>query len=125
MTPTMSDIADSAGVDAVARTLRSLAHPTRVRALIQYKTAELSPTELCARLADPEITLSTLAYHVRSLADGGLIHLTGATPRRGAMEHHYSLTALGEAAIAAVEAMVPAVTRADRTTSRQGRRLEL
>jgi DNA-binding HxlR family transcriptional regulator len=119
----MTDEPGLTGPYAVARLLSCLAHPTRVRALNEFKTAELSPTELRARIADPKISLATLSYHVRALAAGGLIQLTGMTPRRGAMEHHYSLTALGAATLAAMEALGPAITQADRGSRRGPRRL--
>jgi DNA-binding transcriptional ArsR family regulator len=110
--------------DAIAQLLRSVAHPTRVRALLELQRAELSPTEMKPRLADPELTLPTLAYHVRTLADGGLIELTGATPRRGAMEHHYALTSLGEAMVAALQQLSASGLPVISPRPRQGRRLD-
>jgi DNA-binding transcriptional ArsR family regulator len=111
--------------ETIASVLRSLAHPTRVRALFEYRSGELSPTQLADRLGDPAVPLPTLAYHVRHLADAGLIRLTGATPSRGAMEHHYSLTPLGQAAVAALDAIAPSIEEAGPTQRSQGRRLEL
>jgi DNA-binding transcriptional ArsR family regulator len=102
---------------AISALLRSIAHPTRLRALAEFQYAELSPTELRPRLDDPQLSLATLAYHVRTLADGGLIELTGATPRRGAMEHHYSLTAVGELVLAAIESLAAADPSRDGTAS--------
>jgi DNA-binding transcriptional ArsR family regulator len=99
--------------EAVSDALKALAHATRVRALLELQGAELSPTEISRRLADPKVSLATLAYHVRGLADAALIELTGATPRRGAMEHHYSLTPLGEAAVAALHLVAASIEQLD------------
>lgn len=110
---------------AIAKVLRSLGHHTRVRALLELRHEALSPTELKRRLADPELSLPTLAYHVRTLADGGLIRLAAATPRRGAMEHHYALTPVGHAMIVALEAVSESGLPPTSIAARQGKRLDL
>jgi DNA-binding transcriptional ArsR family regulator len=110
---------------AMAKVLRSLAHPTRVRALLELQHAALSPTELKPRLADPELSLPTLAYHVRTLADGGLIRLAAATPRRGAMEHHYALTPVGHAMVAVLEQVAESGLPPPSPRPRQGQRVDL
>jgi DNA-binding transcriptional ArsR family regulator len=68
------------------RLVKALAHPLRVRilAILQSKTA--SPSEIAEELSMP---LGNVSYHVRCLADFGLIRLVRRTPRRGAIEHHY------------------------------------
>src|ERR1700736_3344829 len=68
------------------RLVKALAHPLRVRilAVLQQKTA--SPSEIAEELSMP---LGNVSYHVRVLADFGLIKLVRRTPRRGAIEHHY------------------------------------
>jgi len=68
------------------RLVKALAHPLRVRilAILQSKTA--SPSEIADELSMP---LGNVSYHVRCLADFGLIRLVRRTPRRGAIEHHY------------------------------------
>jgi predicted transcriptional regulator len=110
---------------ALAQVLRSLAHPIRVRALLELRNDALSPTELKPRLADPGLTLSTLAYHVRTLADGGMIRLAAATPRRGAMEHHYALTPLGHAMVAMLARVAQSGLPPAHLQPRQAQRLDL
>ena len=48
-----------------------------------------TPTEIAATLRLP---LGTVSYHVRFLADRGIVRLAGRTQRRGAITHHYQLT---------------------------------
>jgi DNA-binding transcriptional ArsR family regulator len=73
-----------------ARVVKALAHPLRVRILSLLDEGELSPTELSDMLGVP---IGNVSYHVRQLADLGLIRLTRETPRRGAVEHHYTAEA--------------------------------
>jgi predicted transcriptional regulator len=56
----------------------------RILAVLQTKMG--SPSEIAEELAMP---LGNVSYHVRVLADFGLIKLVRRTPRRGAIEHHY------------------------------------
>jgi DNA-binding transcriptional ArsR family regulator len=72
------------------RVVKALAHPLRVRILSLLDEGELSPTELADKLAVP---IGNVSYHVRQLANLGLIRLTRETPRRGAVEHHYTAAA--------------------------------
>ncbi len=66
---------------------RALAHPLRVRILEAAGAgAEVSPVELAERLGEP---LGVVSYHVRTLADAGLLELAGTSFRRGAVKHHY------------------------------------
>jgi predicted transcriptional regulator len=46
-----------------------------------------SPSEIANELSAP---LTHVSYHVRQLAGLGLIKLVKTTPRRGAVEHHYT-----------------------------------
>jgi predicted transcriptional regulator len=46
-----------------------------------------SPSEIASELDAP---LTHVSYHVRQLASLGLIKLVRTTPRRGAVEHHYT-----------------------------------
>jgi predicted transcriptional regulator len=46
-----------------------------------------SPSEIASELDAP---LTHVSYHVRQLAGLGLIKLVRTTPRRGAVEHHYT-----------------------------------
>ena len=76
--------------EQVARWARALAHPTRVAVLRELNALDVaSPHVLAKRLGEP---LGPVAYHVRTLHDWRVVELTGTTPRRGAIEHHYRLT---------------------------------
>jgi predicted transcriptional regulator len=68
------------------RLVKGMAHPLRVRLLAILQTKTASPSELAQELGVP---LGNVSYHVRVLADFGLIRLVRRTPRRGAIEHHY------------------------------------
>jgi hypothetical protein len=75
----------------VAYWARALAHPTRVAVLRELTTVDqASPQVLAKRLDQP---LGPVAYHVRTLRGWNVLELTGTTHRRGAIEHHYRLTA--------------------------------
>jgi predicted ArsR family transcriptional regulator len=52
-------------------------------------TGTATPTDIAAALRLP---LGTVSYHVRFLADRGIVRLAGRTQRRGAVAHHYQLT---------------------------------
>jgi DNA-binding transcriptional ArsR family regulator len=68
------------------RYLKALAHPTRIRVLAILKERKASPNELSEMLGEG---LGTVAYHVRTLKNLGLVKLVGTRPRRGAIEHFY------------------------------------
>ena len=67
-------------------TLRPLAHPTRQRIFIAAVHEPVSAKELAQRFEQP---LARISYHVRTLADAGLLRVVRRTRRRGAMETHY------------------------------------
>jgi DNA-binding transcriptional ArsR family regulator len=69
-----------------AKLAKALAHPLRAQILEQLERHTASPSELADELAAP---LGNVSYHVRILADAGLIELVRTTRRRGATEHHY------------------------------------
>lgn len=73
-----------------ARVVKALAHPLRVRILSMLDESVLSPSEIADRL---DVPIGNVSYHVRQLADLGLIKLVRETPRRGAVEHHYTAEA--------------------------------
>src|SRR5689334_7854771 len=76
--------------EQLAHWARALAHPTRVAVLRELSTIDVaSPQALAKRLGEP---LGPVAYHVRTLRGWRVVELTGTTPRRGAIEHHYRLT---------------------------------
>ncbi len=72
------------------RYIKAMSHPLRVRILAVLEQRTASPNELAQAMG---ATLGTVAYHVRHLANLGLIELVKETPRRGAVEHHYRANA--------------------------------
>jgi DNA-binding transcriptional ArsR family regulator len=70
--------------------VKALAHPLRVRILSVLESRTASPSEISQQLG---ASLGTVSYHVRQLAQLGLIELVKVTPRRGAVEHHYRANA--------------------------------
>jgi DNA-binding transcriptional ArsR family regulator len=69
---------------------RALAHPLRVRILeLARQHDEVSPVDLTAELGAP---LGVVSYHVRALAQAGLLELCGRSFHRGAVKHHYRVT---------------------------------
>jgi DNA-binding transcriptional ArsR family regulator len=72
------------------RLVKALAHPLRLQilAIVEQRTA--SPKELAREIGAP---LTHVSYHVRQLAELGVIKLVRTTPRRGAVEHHYRMDA--------------------------------
>jgi DNA-binding transcriptional ArsR family regulator len=68
------------------RMIKALAHPMRTRILATLDQGIASPSELATELNAP---IGNVSYHVRILDSLGLIRLVRATPKRGAIEHHY------------------------------------
>jgi predicted ArsR family transcriptional regulator len=70
--------------------LHAVGHPSRVEILRHFlTTGTATPTDIASTLGLP---LGTASYHVRFLADRGIVRLAGRTQRRGAVAHHYQLT---------------------------------
>lgn len=71
--------------------IQAYAHPLRVSilALFDDGASELSPVEIAKTLDAP---LGNVSYHVRILADLGIIRCTRTSPARGAVAHHYKLS---------------------------------
>src|SRR3954470_5975726 len=63
-----------------------MSHPLRVRILAMLQERKASPVELAEWL---DSRLGTVAYHVRTLHQLGLIELVDETRVRGAVAHHY------------------------------------
>lgn len=83
---------DAASADFFRREpekLRVLAHPLRLKILKQAQVQEVSAKEAAEQLTEP---IGKVSYHVRVLADAGLLELVRQTPRRGAIESHYRAT---------------------------------
>src|SRR6266496_1651500 len=72
------------------RVVKALAHPLRIRILSMLDEGVMSPSEISETL---DIAIGNVSYHVRQLAELGLIKLVRETPRRGAVEHHYTAEA--------------------------------
>jgi DNA-binding transcriptional ArsR family regulator len=68
------------------RYVKALAHPMRIRILAMLREGQASPVQLAERLDE---TLGSVAYHVRTLSNLGLIDLVDTRQRRGATEHFY------------------------------------
>src|SRR5207253_3200916 len=66
---------------------KAYAHPLRIHILGMLDDRVASPSEIATELSAP---LTHVSYHVRQLASLGLIKLVRTTPRRGAVEHHYT-----------------------------------
>ena len=75
----ISDIGDP-------RLVKALAHPLRVQILTTLEDRIASPSDLATELGAP---LGNVSYHVRTLADLGLVKLVKRRTRRGAVEHYY------------------------------------
>src|SRR6195952_5973105 len=75
----ISDIGDP-------RLVKALAHPLRVQILSTLEDRIASPSDLASELDAP---LGNVSYHVRTLADLGLVKLVKRRTRRGAVEHYY------------------------------------
>lgn len=70
--------------------LHAVGHPYRVEVLRHFlATGTATPSDIASAYRLP---LSTISYHVRFLADRGIVRLAGRTQRRGAVAHHYQLT---------------------------------
>jgi DNA-binding transcriptional ArsR family regulator len=68
------------------RYIKALAHPLRIRILAMLEEQPASPVQLTQKL---DATLGTVAYHVRTLHQLGLVELVDTRQRRGATEHYY------------------------------------
>jgi DNA-binding transcriptional ArsR family regulator len=68
------------------RFVKAMSHPLRVRILAMLDERKASPNQLAGWL---DASLGTVAYHVRTLEQLGLIELVDETRVRGAVEHHY------------------------------------
>jgi DNA-binding transcriptional ArsR family regulator len=66
--------------------IKALNHPFRVRALTILTERTASPKELGLALGE---SVNFASYHIRALADLGLLELVRTEPRRGAVEHYY------------------------------------
>jgi DNA-binding transcriptional ArsR family regulator len=108
----------SATVERVASpaTVRLVTHPTRLKILAAMGRKEFSPVELSDKLGLP---LGSVSYHVRMLADAGLLHQTGESYVRGAVQHHYVIAPEGSAGVvSAIEELLDLAKRARKAVKR-------
>jgi DNA-binding transcriptional ArsR family regulator len=68
------------------RYVKAMSHPLRVRILAMLDERKASPNQMAGWLG---ASLGSVAYHVRTLLQLGLIELVDETRVRGAVEHHY------------------------------------
>jgi DNA-binding transcriptional ArsR family regulator len=68
---------------------QALSHPLRARALAILAERTATPKELARELG---ASLPLTSYHIRTLAELGVIRLDHTTPQRGAIAHHYRAT---------------------------------
>ena len=68
------------------RYVKAMSHPLRVRILAMLDERQASPNQLAGWLG---ASLGTVAYHVRTLFELGMLELVDETRVRGAVEHHY------------------------------------
>jgi DNA-binding transcriptional ArsR family regulator len=73
---------------------KAISHPLRVEILGRFtgESTQRSPSELAAMLGE---SLNLVSYHVRLLEKHGALKVVRTEPRRGALEHFYSLTKKG------------------------------
>jgi len=67
---------------------RALAHPLRARLVALLERGPASPSQLAAHVDAP---VGVVSYHVRVLADAGVVELVATAPKRGALQHFYAL----------------------------------
>jgi DNA-binding transcriptional ArsR family regulator len=90
----MADTEDTATVagELDEALLKAISHPLRHRLLGLLDDRTASPNELARELGLP---LGRVSYHIRLLADLGVIELVRTEPRRGALEHFYRAVTRG------------------------------
>lgn len=95
---------------------RVLAHPTRVKILMQMTklnaegTEKWSPVMLAKELDE---SLANVSYHTKRLLDASLIEPAGEVPRRGAVEHYYTAIDGVEGLLTSAAALDKAITKTD------------
>jgi DNA-binding transcriptional ArsR family regulator len=118
-TPKDLDVGSSPAAQ-LAQLGRALGHPLRVEILTALLLKEeASPRELAAELGQP---LGTVSYHVRYLVSLEMLELQRMVPRRGAVQHFYSLKNELRRLLPAAAAVLaePAVSEPEHTVDRQG-----
>jgi DNA-binding transcriptional ArsR family regulator len=67
---------------------RALAHPVRAEILTELRKRPSSPSQLAEAVGE---SVGVVSYHVRVLAEAGLVELVGTVPKRGALQHFYAI----------------------------------
>lgn len=76
--------------ETAAQITKALSHPLRLKYLRALRgSRELSPSEFAR---DSGESLGNVSYHVKALRQADVLEVSSMVPRRGAMEHRYSLT---------------------------------
>lgn len=75
--------------EELAAVARWVGHPIRVRIVEVLQDRVASASDITPELGEP---LTTVAYHVRLLADSGALELRSTNQVRGAIEHHYTVS---------------------------------
>lgn len=97
------------GISAVLKAAGG--HPLRWQILTEMRKLapqQLSPNGLRETLDQP---LGNVSYHVRILAQHGLIECVRMEQRRGALEHYYEITAEGKDFLGALDRLKNAVDK--------------
>lgn len=80
-------------------------HPVRLRIIDLMSTGErMSPKEASEAL---DVSLGTVSYHFRMLANLKMVRIVKKVPRRGAVEHYYVLTQYAQPILARIEQHKP------------------
>jgi DNA-binding transcriptional ArsR family regulator len=83
-----------------AEVAKALSHPLRIELLRNLRErSDISPTQYSRETGEP---LGNVSYHFTVLSKADVVTQTGAVPRRGAMEHRYSLNGRKAKAVIAV-----------------------
>jgi DNA-binding transcriptional ArsR family regulator len=69
------------------RIVKAIGHPLRMRLLAALNERVASPVELAEEFGE---SLGVVSYHIKILDELGCLELVSETPRRGAVEHHYT-----------------------------------
>jgi DNA-binding transcriptional ArsR family regulator len=69
--------------------VRALSHPIRVNILEALQGRTASPSELAKEMDE---SLGVVSYHTNTLVECGCLELVNTKPRRGALEHFFSVT---------------------------------
>jgi DNA-binding transcriptional ArsR family regulator len=89
-----------------AEVMKVVGHPLRMRAFTEAVKGPVSAKDLSQRFDEP---LPKMSYHVRLLADAGLLKPVKRTRRRGAIETHYRAIATLEVDDAVLDGAPPDV----------------